>query len=142
MANSANLLKRLDNRFDKTITFDGLTGKGLVDVAVAIATITGSVLIKHLTVRCTTLLTGATTTIEMGTANSTAALIAQITATALDADEWWFDATPIAEVGSAVVDKMVNADIIITPTSGAGVTGGVIEIVALWVPLPDDGRMS
>ena len=134
------VLSRLRRHFTKTVTFDGGSGSGAVGT-VAIATITGSVLLEHLTCECTTLLAGATATLELGTANNTAALIAQTTATEIDANEYWHDDTPEAEVGDAVTNKTVNANIILT-VGTAAISSGVIVISGFWVPLSAPGRLA
>lgn len=142
MSGSANLLGRVPNKLTKTITFDGTSGGGLADAAVAVATITGSVLLMYLTVRCKTDLAGATTTIALGTENLTGGLVAATTGTTIDATKWWHDTSPEAEIGDAIVDKTVNSDIIITPTSGTAISAGVLEIVMFWLPLSDDGNIT
>lgn len=134
------LIERVPRHFLKTVTFTGASGAGAVGT-VAIATVTGRVLFEHLTAYCTTLLAGATATIELGTANNTAALIAQTTATDLDTDEYWHDATPEAEVGDAITNKTVGKNIIIT-VGTAAVSSGVIEISGLWLPMSSDGQVA
>jgi len=131
---------RRGRRFIKTVTFDGTAGKGAIGT-VAIATVTGSVLLTYLTARCKTLLTGATATVELGSTGNTAALIALTTATDIDADEFWQDATPELRVSPAVVDKCVATDIILTVATAAVATG-VIEFVILWTPLSSDGMLA
>ena len=71
--------------------------------AFTLYTVTGDVLVRIWGV-CTTLLTeaGATAKIEVGVAGNTAYLIAQSDATAIDANELWFDATP------AIGDTLAN----------------------------------
>lgn len=128
----------LPHRFYKTITFDAAAGSGGVGT-VAIASVTGGVCIHRMSVFCSTLLTGAGT-IEMGTANNTAGLIAQTTGTALDAEEFWQDATPEVEISPAIVDQLVSANIILTVGS-ATITAGVIQICIDWTPVTTDGSL-
>lgn len=130
---------RVPRKFIKTVTFDGTAGAGTVGT-VAVGTVTGSILFTHLTARVKTSLVGAAT-IEMGVAGNTAALIAQSTATDLDANEFWQDATPESGVSSAIVDKAVKGNLILTVGSD-DITAGVIEIVGYWLPLSDDGALS
>lgn len=132
------LPRRVPKLFRKTVTFDAGTGSGAVG-SVAVATITGSVLILHGAVRCTTSLTGSGV-VEMGTTNNTAGLISQTTGTAIDATEFWQDATPEAEISPAITDQCICEDIIITVSSNT-ITAGVLEIVFYWLPLSSDGNM-
>ena len=136
---SKPLLTRVPNHFAKTLTFDG-TSVGDVGTD-AIATVTGRVLITHMTGFCSTLLVGSGATIELGTANNTGELIAQTTAENLDANEFWNDATPEAEASNAVTDKTVAANIILT-VGTAAVTAGVLEITMYWLPLSTDGQLG
>ena len=140
MAGTAGFVRRIPRRTRKTVTFDGGSGSGAVGT-VAVGTVTGSVLITHMAVRCKTLLAGATATVELGSANNTAALIAQTTATDIDADEFWRDATPEAEISPAIADAAVGADLIIT-VGTAAVSAGVLEIVYFWIPMSDDGNLA
>lgn len=131
---------RVPRKFIKTITFTGAAGLG-AQGTVAIATVVGSVLLTHLTARCKTLLAGASATVELGVAGNTEALIAQSTATDIDAGEFWQDTSPEAGVSPAIVDKAVTGNIILT-VGTADVTSGVLEIVGYWLPLSDDGALG
>lgn len=137
---TANFLRRIPRRFKKTVTFDGGAGSGAVGT-VAIATVTGSVLLNYLTARCLTNLAGATATVELGVAGNTAALIAQATATDIDAGKFWHDATPEVGVSNAVINKSLVGNVILTVATAA-VSAGVLEIVMLWTPLSDDGDVA
>lgn len=121
----------------KTITFAAGAGTGDVGT-VAVATVTGRVLVAHCSAFCSTDLTGASATVEMGVASDTAGLLPQITATTLDANEFW-EATP-SPIAASVTDKVVKGNIIIT-VGTAGVTGGVIEVVLHYLPLSADGAI-
>ena|SRR3990167_491479 len=98
-------------------------------------TVTGTVAMK-LMARCTVSLAGATAKLEVGTALSTAGLIAQTTATDIDANEIWHDATPDAsiELSSVLTEKIVNQNVIET-ASVADITSGNIQYIALWRPI-------
>jgi len=91
---------------------------------------------------CTTLLAGASATLEVGTAKSTAGLIAQTTATDIDADEIWHDATPDSDVELLTVSaqKIVANDIIATAAT-ANITAGVIQYFCVWYPISADGKV-
>ena len=134
------------NVVEKTLTFDGGTTNAIGDYdgtgdPATIFTVTGQVTMKLLAV-CTTLLAGATATVEVGTTKSTAGLIALTTATDIDADEIWHDASPDAgvEAESVLVEKVVHDNVILN-TKTANVTSGVIKFIALWKPLSHDGNV-
>lgn len=91
---------------------------------------------------CTTLLASTSGTLEVGVAGNTAALIAQTTATDIDAGEVWRDAAP-AVGAEALNDPLVivgGADIIETVAT-ANITAGVITYYCLWMPLSADGNV-
>lgn len=133
------LLSRTPNLFVKTVTFDGTTWG---DIGTdTIATVTGRVLLLHQSAWCTTDLTGTNATIELGTAGNTAELIAQTTATTVDAGELWRSATPDVGAGPAIVNNVVGADIILT-TATAAVATGVLEFSFYWLPLSVDGNLA
>lgn len=104
-------------------------------------TVTGVVAVKLFGV-CTTNLAGATATLEVGTALSTAGLIAQTTATDIDANEIWHDATPDAsvELSSVATEKIVTQNIIET-VGTADITSGNIYYICSWYPLSPDGEV-
>lgn len=136
----ANLINRLEKHIVKTLTFDG-TSVGDVGTDL-VFNVTGRVLLKHLQAFCSTGLTGATATIELGVAGNTAGLIAQATATDLIANEYWNDATPTDLLtAGALTDLCVASDVILT-VGTAAVTAGVIEFSALWVPMSVDGNVG
>lgn len=115
------------------------TGDGKVMFSV-----TGTVLVRVFGI-CTVDLAGATATIELGVTGNTAALIAQSTATDLDAGELWKDTSP--ELG---VDTLANlpgpfiiadgADIIET-IGTANITSGNVKYICLWRPLSPNGKV-
>lgn len=133
-------VSRVDKVFDKTITFSNAAGSGAIGT-VAVATVTSGIIITLGGVLCTTDLTGGSATIEMGVAGNTASLIAQTTATDLDAGEWWQDASPEAGVSPAITNKNVYGNIIIT-VGTAAVTAGVIVIRFFWRPLTATGNLA
>jgi hypothetical protein len=98
-------------------------------------TVTGTVAMKLLA-RCTVNLAGASATLEVGTALSTAGLITTTTATDIDANEIWHDASPDAsiEASSVLVEKIVNQNVIET-AKVANITAGQIEYTCLWRPI-------
>lgn len=127
---------------EKSVTFTGAAGLGAVGT-VDLFTVTGSVKVKIYAV-CETDLAGATATIEVGVTGSTAGLIAQSTATNIDANELWHDATPDApiEASSVVAEKIiVNGLDIFATIANANITGGVIKFIVEWSPVSIDGSL-
>lgn len=131
----------------KTVTFDGGTTNAAGDFdgtgnPVTLFTVTGPCLVRILA-RCTTNLAGASATLEVGTALTTAGLIAQSTATDIDANEIWHDATPDAsvELSSVLTQKIVTQNIIATVAT-ANITAGVIEFTCLWYPLTEASNIT
>ena len=97
---------------------------------------------------CQTLMdSGGAATIELGITGNTAALIAQTTATDLDAYETWQDAVP--EPNPGVIDLfggsrqfvVANGSDIILTVATADLTVGVIDFHAFWLPLSAGGSL-
>ena len=125
---------------EKVMTFAGATVNDPGDYdgtgnAATLFTVKGSVLLRILAI-CTTTLTGASATLEVGTSVTTAGLIAQTTGTDIDVNEIWHDASPDAsvELSSVLAENIVSADVIQTVAT-ANVTAGVIKYIAMWYPL-------
>lgn len=132
---------RIVKKTFKTITFDGTSGAGAVGT-VALATITGGVRIESMSCLCTTLLASAGGgTLECGTASNTAGLIAQTTATDIDADDFWQDASPEVRISPAIKDQLIANDLILTVGTG-DITAGVLVFCFEWVPVTTDGKLS
>ena len=134
-------LDTFTNKVEKTVTFAaGTTGK-LATGTFTIATVTGVVEVTCIAL-CTTDVTSTTGTLAVGTAISPTALIAQTTATAIDANELWHDATPDAsvELSTVLTKKIVSQNIIYT-VGTADITGGVVKFLISWVPLSSDGNV-
>jgi len=128
----------LDNKLSKTITYAAAT-TGAVG-ATTLCTVTGVVALSIIGV-CTTNLAGGTT-IEVGTAASTAGAIAQTTPTDIDATDIWHDASPdkSIELTSVIAQNIVTDDIIQT-IGGSAITAGVITYYILWAPISSDGNV-
>lgn len=133
----------------KTVTFAGASANGIGDFdgtgnPVTLFTVTGDVVCKFLAVCSVNLAFAANATIEVGTAASTAAIIAQtnLTTQALAAREIWHDATPDAEIEASSVMKEVvisdGNDVILT-VGTANVNTGSIVFYCMWYPLSTDG---
>lgn len=130
----------LGNKLEKEITFAAAT-TGAVDTH-KIADVTGVVAIQIFGI-CETDLAGATATIEVGTALSTAGLIAQTTGTNIDANEIWHDNSPDAsiELTSVVTQKIITQDINYK-VGTAALTSGKLKFYILWSPLSEDGNVE
>lgn len=91
----------------------------------------------------TTDLVGATATLEVGTAKSTAGLIAQTTATNIDANEIWHDNAPDNSVEAITVaaENIVGQNIIQTVAT-ANITAGAIDYYCFWIPLSENGKVE
>lgn len=111
-----------------------------------IFTVTGDVMMRVFGVCQVLLDSGGAATIELGITGNTAALIAQTTATDLDADETWQDAGPEANPGDVATAMAKNfviangADVILTVAT-ADLTAGDVDIHAFWMPLSTDGMV-
>lgn len=130
----------LSERLQKTITFAAATTG-------AVAThnlfkVTGTVAITLIGI-CTTDLAGATATLRVGTAKNDALLIASTTATDIDANEIWHDATPDSSLeATSVLRKYVCCQDIIYKVGTAAISGGVITFLAYWTPLSNNGKVE
>lgn len=130
----------------KTATFAGgtLNARGDQDGTgnpATLFTVTGTVMAVVFG-HCTTNLDGASATLEVGVTNNTAAIIAQTTATDIDAGEVWRDTGPAVGV-ETLNDPLVivgGADIIET-VGTANITAGVITYYCIWYPLSADGNV-
>ena len=113
--------------------------------AYTIFTVTGDVVVQVFGLCQVLLDSGGVAKIELGIAGNTAALIAQTTATELDAYETWQDASPEASPGAVSLDSrgfvIANgADIILT-ISAADLTAGDVDFVCRWWPISTDGNV-
>ena len=132
----------------KTITYtSGGSNPGQNGVETDIFTVTGEVIVVAVTPYCTTLLgeSAGTPTLEFGVNNDTNLFVAATTATDIDSNDFWFDATP-AEVGGMAIPAALK-DIAITDHISCTVGGtnhissGVIEYTVYWLPISEDGNV-
>jgi len=131
----------------KTMTFAGGTTNDPGDFdgtgnPATLFTVTGVVRMRLFAV-CNTNLAGATATLSVGTASTTAGLIAQTTATDIDANEIWYDATPDAtvELYSVATEKIVTQNVIQT-VGTANITSGALTYYCIWAPVSDGARVT
>ena len=113
--------------------------------AYTVFTVTGDVVVQVFGLCQILMDSGGAATIELGIAGNTAALIAQTTATDLDAYETWQDATPEANPGAVSLDSrgfaIANgADIILT-VGTADLTAGDVDFICRWWPISTNGNV-
>ena len=133
---------------EKLMTFDGATENDPGDYngtgnPATLFTVTGTVLLRLLAV-CQTAVVGASATLEVGHAGSTAKLIAQTTAANIIANEIWHDNSPDSsvELSSVLVENILANGLDIIQTVGtANITSGVIRYTALWYPLSINAKV-
>ena len=124
-----------------TITF--LNSSGAVDVF----TITGRVRIATLSAYVTVDVVedGAVAGIELGGATDPNAFIVSTDPADLDANEWWYDASPTGGpvvIDALQLDKLTDEDIILTITGGTDLNSGVIVFDAWYYPATTNGELA
>lgn len=128
-----------DQRASKTITYAAGT-TGLAAAVTNIFTVTGEVIVVYLVPFCTTSLdeSAGTPTLALGVTNSGALFVAATTATAIDANEFWIDATPdpygIA-LPAALADIIITDNVVCTVGGTNNISAGVIRYDVYWRPL-------
>ena len=124
----------------KSITYlaasTGATG------ATTLFTVTGCVAVRVFGV-CSVLLdeTGATATLEVGIVGNTAALIAQTSATAIDANEVWIDTAPATIEALPALSIIGAGQDIIQTIAGNTVKEGTLAYYCVWAPISSDGNV-
>jgi hypothetical protein len=103
-------------------------------------TVTGDVLVRIFAV-CSVNLAGASATIEVGITGNTAGLIAQTTATDIDAGTVWIDTAPATVESLPAQQIMTNGTDIIQTVATANITAGALTYYCLWTPLSSDGNV-
>lgn len=119
----------------KSVALTGAAGNGAVGT-VALFTVTGDVVLNVFATCSVDLVSAGGGTAEVGISGNTAGLIAQTTATTIDVNEVWLDASP------ATIEILPNApqiiangqDIIMTVGTG-NVTAGSLDFYCLYRPL-------
>ncbi len=134
------------HRCEKTLTFAGATTDGIGDFngtgnPATLFTVTGIIRVRIFAKCTTSLAIDATATLQVGTALSTAGLIALTAGDAIDINEIWHDATPDAsiELDTVSTEKIISQNVIAT-TATANINTGVIKFVLFWRPITDDGN--
>lgn len=121
----------------KSITYAaGTTG---ATGASTLFTVTGDVAARVFAICSSDLTSGGAATIEVGISGNTAALIAQTTATGIDAGEWWVD-TGAATI-EALPGQFLVSDSIIQTIGTTTITGGSLTYYCAWTPISEDGNV-
>jgi len=110
--------------------------------ATTLFTVTGCVAVRVFGV-CGLSLSGAAT-LEVGIANDTAVILAQIAnATALLTDELYLDATPTTKV-EAMPSRLIigNGQDIIQTIGSTALTAGSLTYYCVWAPISTDGNVT
>lgn len=124
----------------KTVAFDGSAGGG-AQGTVALFTVTGDVVANVIGV-CTEDLVSSGGTLEVGISGNTAALIAQTTASGIDAGEVWVD-NAASTVETYPSDKILaNGTDIIATVGTADITDGTITFYCNFTPLSSNGDVA
>lgn len=103
-------------------------------------TVTGDVLVRIFAV-CSVNLAGAGATIEVGITGNTAGLIAQTTATDIDAGHVWIDTAPATIEALPAQQILTNGTDIIQTVATANITAGALTYYCLWTNLSSDGNV-
>lgn len=107
-------------------------------------TVTGDVILRIIAI-CKTNLAGANATLEVGVSGDTAKFIAQTTATDIDANEIWHDATPDASIELDTVSTpwiVSNGQDVIQTVGTANITSGKIDYYCQFRPLSNDANVE
>lgn len=122
----------------KAITYVAAT-TGAVG-ATTLFTVTGVVAARVFAVVSGTDLTGSGT-LEVGIVGNTAALIAQVAATALDVGEIWNSDTPATVVTLQGFSILATGTDIIQTIGTNTVTAGTLTYYCIWTPISEDGNV-
>jgi len=125
-------------------TTDARGAYGEANASLAIFTVTGDVIIRLIPV-CTTLLAGSGK-LEVGVTGNLAGIIAETTATDIDANDIWKAAAP-ADVGVLLLSSIVGPFVVVNgldileTTTTADITSGQIYYICLWHAASPDGNV-
>jgi hypothetical protein len=132
----------------KTITYTaGGSNPGQQGVETDIFTVTGEVIVIALVPYCTTLLgeSAGTPELALGVNNDPNLFVDTTIATAIDANDFWFDATPVEVGGMAIPARLkdiaITDNISCTVGGSNNISSGVIEYTVYWLPISSDGQV-
>jgi len=155
MGNNLNDLDFSTRKYDgwqhveKSVTFNGSVSGAIGDYDKAnnpfdVFTVTGDVKAKIVGI-VTTVLSGATATLETGVSGATATIIAQASVSGAFAEsDIWHDATVDTgvELATVMVENIIaNGQDVIGTVGTGNIDSGVIRFNCLWRPLSVDGKI-
>ncbi len=117
----------------KAVTYVAAT-TGTVD-AHTLFTVTGDVLVRIFATCSVNLDSDGAATIEVGITGNTAGLIAQTTATGIDAGEVWIDNAAATIEALPATQILTNGTDIIATIGTAAIKAGALTFYCLWRPL-------
>lgn len=123
----------------KAITYSALT-TGATG-ATTLFTVTGTVAVRVFAVVSGTDLTGSGT-IEVGISGNTAALLAQVNATALDVGEIWTDNAPSTVEALPSLQILTAGTDIIQTIATDTITAGTLTFYCAWFPLSQSASVE
>lgn len=126
-------------------TTDARGDDGGANDPLTLFTVTGDVLVRMIGVCTTDLASAGGGTLSVGVTGNTALLLALTTATAIDENELWNDASPaIGDTLANVTGPFVltNGSDIIETVGTADITSGQIYYICLWRKLSQDGKVE
>lgn len=128
-------------KVSKTVAFTGAAGLGAIG-NLPLFVCTGQVLVQSIVPFCVTTLVGATATLALGITGSTALMVAATVATTITTGLFWLSASPAAglAVPALLTNVAINANLVGT-IAVAAVTGGVLRVDVLYLPLSSDGAL-
>lgn len=148
------LLSRVLKLSTKTVQFaSASTGVGVAGTDITLFNITGRCLVTHFAVGCSqSLASSGSSIVSVGPPNNDQEFLANTDPTDIDSGGWWDSATPQAQAGNAVTDKVIgpasttNANTLIlnlegTPTTD-DITTGRLHFFLYWLPLSGDGNIA
>ena len=128
-------------------TFTGASGNGAAGT-VAVATLTGRVIVDEFVGHCTnSLTTTGVATIALGSANNTGGLIAATTATTIDTGFSWVDTGTIGTIESTRMGGLTTlvytiSESLIYTIASADINGGTLDMYIWWRPLTSNGNLA
>jgi hypothetical protein len=143
VADKINASGLLGNLLSKEVTFVAATTGKQATGTFTIATVTGTVALNCFAVNTgAAVLTGAASTIEVGTALSTAGILPQKTCTTWDPKLILQNTTlgTSLELSSSIKTFIVTQDVAYK-IGTADITGGTVTFYILWTPISPNGNV-
>jgi hypothetical protein len=92
---------------------------------------------------CTVNLAGGGSTLEVGSAIATPIIIAQTSATGIDAGDIWHDASPDRDIEDfAQLEEYILVNDVIQTVGSANITAGAITYYCLWKPISEGATVT